>query len=206
VITAVVRTTLLIVHNITQVWSPWKNCRERLRLRTAMTVWLPRKLKTPCQRHCTVLVIGYCCSLATRQDPSSKFGVHCAPSFQCVDLQRRSADSVVIATIVINYNYWIAVSRLIEIIAFSRANWSLQQTPPASVCISQQYALLIDRCKMQLRKDRRRYNWHGAGVLGWPFPVLEYKYIFQIKYTEAILSNSTRKPLWFEITKMLVAV
>jgi len=41
---------------------------------------------------------------------------------------------------------------------------------------------------------------------GWPFPMLKYKYIFQIKYTEAILSNSTRKLLWFEITKMLIAV
>jgi len=30
--------------------------------------------------------------------------------------------------------------------------------------------------------------------------------LFQIKYTEAILSNSTRKLLWFEITKMLIAV
>jgi len=36
--------------------------------------------------------------------------------------------------------------------------------------------------------------------------MLKYKYIFQIKYTEAILSNSTRKLLWFEITKMLIAV
>ena len=51
-----------------------------------------------------------------------------------------------------------------------------------------------------------RYNWHSAGSLGWPFPVLKYKYIFQIKYTEAILSNSTRKLIWFEITKMLIAV
>ena len=49
-------------------------------------------------------------------------------------------------------------------------------------------------------------HWHSAGSLGWPFPVLKYKYIFQIKYTEAILSNSTRKLLWFEITKMLIAV
>jgi len=49
-----------------------------------------------------------------------------------------------------------------------------------------------------------RYNWHSAGFLGWPFPVLKYQYIFQIKYTEAILSNSTRKALWFEITKMLI--
>ena len=49
-------------------------------------------------------------------------------------------------------------------------------------------------------------HWHTAGSLGWPFPVLKYKYIFQIKYTEAILSNSTWKLLWFEITKMLIAV
>jgi len=34
----------------------------------------------------------------------------------------------------------------------------------------------------------------------------KYQYIFQTKYTEAILSNSTRKLLWFEITKMLIAV
>jgi len=47
---------------------------------------------------------------------------------------------------------------------------------------------------------------HSAGFLGWPFPRLKYKYIFQIKYTEAILSNSSRKLLWFEITKMLTAV
>ena len=49
-------------------------------------------------------------------------------------------------------------------------------------------------------------NWHSADSLGWPFPMLKYKYIFHIKYTEAILSNSTRKLLWFEISKMLIAV
>jgi len=32
------------------------------------------------------------------------------------------------------------------------------------------------------------------------------KYIFQIKYTEAVLSNSTRKLLRFEITNMLIAL
>jgi len=42
--------------------------------------------------------------------------------------------------------------------------------------------------------------------MGWPFPVLQYKYIFQIKYTEAILSNSSRKLVLFEITEMLIAV
>ena len=39
-------------------------------------------------------------------------------------------------------------------------------------------------------------------------PVLKYIYIyiFQIEYTKAILSNSTRKLLWFIITRMLIAV
>jgi len=30
--------------------------------------------------------------------------------------------------------------------------------------------------------------------------------MFKIKYTDAFLPNSTRKLLWFEITKMLMAV
>jgi len=51
-----------------------------------------------------------------------------------------------------------------------------------------------------------RYNWHGAVSLGWTFPMLKSKCIFPIKYTEAILTNITRKLLWFEITKMLIAV
>ena len=51
-----------------------------------------------------------------------------------------------------------------------------------------------------------RYNWHSGGSLGWPFPMLKYKYIFQIKYTDAVLSNSTQKLLRFEISKMLIAV
>jgi len=46
----------------------------------------------------------------------------------------------------------------------------------------------------------------SAGSLGWPFQLLKYKCIFQIKYTEGILSNSTRKLLCSEITKMLIAV
>jgi len=36
--------------------------------------------------------------------------------------------------------------------------------------------------------------------------MLKYDYLFQIKYMEAILSNSTWKLLQFEITKMLTAV
>jgi len=47
---------------------------------------------------------------------------------------------------------------------------------------------------------------NSAGSLDWPFPMLKYKYIFRVKYTEAILSNSTRKLLWYQITKMLITV
>jgi len=46
----------------------------------------------------------------------------------------------------------------------------------------------------------------ATGNIGWPFPIIKYKYIFQIKHTEATLSNSSRKLLWFVITKMLIAV
>jgi len=48
--------------------------------------------------------------------------------------------------------------------------------------------------------------WHNPGSMRWPFPLLKYKKKIQIKYTEAILSNNTRKLLWFEIAKMLIAV
>ena len=47
-------------------------------------------------------------------------------------------------------------------------------------------------------------NQHCANCIG--TRMLKYKYVFQIKYTKAILSKSTRKLLWFEITKMLIAV
>jgi len=63
---------------------------------------------------------------------------------------------------------------------------------------------------------------HGFGQMGYEsvpiqlaqcrFPGLAISnariliYIFQTKYTEAIFSNSTQKLLWFEITKMMIAV
>jgi len=36
--------------------------------------------------------------------------------------------------------------------------------------------------------------------------MLKYKYIFQIKYIKAILSDCIRELLWLEITKILIAV
>ena len=41
---------------------------------------------------------------------------------------------------------------------------------------------------------------------GLDISMLKFKYVLQIKYTEAFLSNTTRKLLWFEISKMLIAV
>jgi len=57
----------------------------------------------------------------------------------------------------------------------------------------------------------RRYNWHSARFVGWQFPMLKYSYVFQIKCTEAILSNSSfvkqhSELFWFEITKIRIVV
>jgi len=76
---------------------------------------------------------------------------------------------------------------------------------------------LLDRSSLQRRQNKacayivrscnRERQWNSAGSLGWPFPMLKYKYIFQIKKNaEAILSNSARKPARFEITKLPIAV
>ena len=68
-------------------------------------------------------------------------------------------------------------------------------------------ALRVSSLTCQIRTTKVcRYNWHSAGSLGRPFPMLKYKHIFQIKYTDAMLSNSTWKLLWFEIAKMPIAV
>ena len=64
----------------------------------------------------------------------------------------------------------------------------------------------LNALKMSCSFSWERKRWHSGGSLGWPFPKLKYKYIFQIKYTEAIYPNSTRKLFWFEISKMLNAV
>ena len=50
------------------------------------------------------------------------------------------------------------------------------------------------------------YHWQSAGSTGCLFPMLKYKYIFQRKHAEAILSKSTRKLLRSEIAKMLIEV
>jgi len=56
---------------------------------------------------------------------------------------------------------------------------------------------------LHAKRERKCADTIGT-VLGWPYLMIKYKYIFQIKYTEAVLSNSTRKLLWFEIVKMLI--
>jgi len=70
------------------------------------------------------------------------------------------------------------------------------------------YMYMTRRCSCYEKEGTKvcRYNWHSACSMRWPFPVLKYKYIFQIKYTEAISSNRARKLLWFENSKMLIAL
>jgi len=48
-----------------------------------------------------------------------------------------------------------------------------------------------------------QYNCHSADYLDWPFAMLKQKYIFHIKYTEAIFIKQHSET---EITKMLTAV
>jgi len=52
----------------------------------------------------------------------------------------------------------------------------------------------------------RQYNWHALVPWVYHFQSEKYKYIFLKKYAETILSKSTRKVVWFDITKMLIAV
>ena len=49
----------------------------------------------------------------------------------------------------------------------------------------------------------RWYNWHSAGSLGWPFPMVKYKYIFQIKYTEAIYQTALGNCYGLKLPKCL---
>jgi len=76
---------------------------------------------------------------------------------------------------------------------------------------SSQTAVQFTSCavKQAFNRERKCVDTIGTVLIPWagrrPFPMLQHKYIFQVKYTEAILSNCTRKLLWFEITEMLIA-
>jgi len=68
-----------------------------------------------------------------------------------------------------------------------------------------------DGCQFATRpiyRERKCADTTGTVLVPWAAAISNAKaYIFKkIKYTEAILSNSTRKPLWLEITKMLIAL
>jgi len=52
-------------------------------------------------------------------------------------------------------------------------------------------------------RERKCADTIGTVLVPWAG---HFQYIFRIKYTETILSISTRKLLCFEITKMLIAV
>jgi len=60
-------------------------------------------------------------------------------------------------------------------------------------------------------RERKCADTTGTVLVPWAAAISNAKILgpnifFQIKYTEEILSNSTRKLLWFEISKMLIAV
>jgi len=83
----------------------------------------------------------------------------------------------------------------VEVIAVTLLHGTTTQTVwPGGVIGDESVPIQLARC------------WFPGNLFPVPFPMLKYKYIFQIKYTEAILSNSTRQLLWFEISKMLIAV
>ena len=68
-------------------------------------------------------------------------------------------------------------------------------------------ALLEERESSHNHRERKCADTIGTVLVPWAGHFnAKYKYIFQIKCTKAILSNSTRKLLWFEITEMLTAV
>ena len=62
--------------------------------------------------------------------------------------------------------------------------------------------------RLRCNKERKCADTIGTVPVRWAghFQCQNINTFFQIKYTEAILSNSIRKLLWFEITKMLIAV
>jgi len=64
----------------------------------------------------------------------------------------------------------------------------------------------VQREVAERERNRERKCADTIGTVCRPFRLLKYKDIFQIKYTEAVLSNSTRKLLWFEVSKMLITV
>ena len=61
-------------------------------------------------------------------------------------------------------------------------------------------AVLLPRVAMQVWYRERKCA-DTTGSLGWPFTMLKCKCIFQIKYKEAILSNSTRKQMLIAVLK-----
>jgi len=74
-------------------------------------------------------------------------------------------------------------------------------------CLTDQHTCLRPATNSPYETKLCRHNWHSAGSLGLASSNAKIQiYIFQMKYTEATVSNSTRKLLWFEITKMPIAL
>jgi len=50
----------------------------------------------------------------------------------------------------------------------------------------------------------RRYNWHSAGSLDWPFPTLKYSYIFRKKIYGSNFIKQHSETVIVRVTKMLI--
>jgi len=70
----------------------------------------------------------------------------------------------------------------------------------------EQYTVVLAQISETIANKSVSIQLAQGWFFGWLIPMLKYKYIFQIKYTEAILSNGTRKLLLFEISQMVIAV
>jgi len=70
----------------------------------------------------------------------------------------------------------------------------------------QKITLVLSKINKNCCNQSCRYNWHSASSLDWPFPMLKYSHIFQVKHTEAVLLNNTWKLLRFEVTEMPIEV
>jgi len=82
-----------------------------------------------------------------------------------------------------------------------------QQARPSASFIENTIRLVVlIQYQLVAGNERVPIQLQSAGSLGWPFPTLKCKHISEIKYTETILSNCTRKLLRFDISKILIAV
>ena len=86
------------------------------------------------------------------------------------------------------------------------------------LCLTDELGHIVDHTEHRMQEAARHLGLSAIGNDSAPIQLAQCRFpglaisnvkiliYFQIKYTKALLSNSTRKLLWFEITKMPIAV